>query len=344
MCLPAVQYYLASVCLALSHLHRHNVAHRNVMPENVLIDEQGHVKLTGFSLAKTFPYTDEHGVLMSKSFTVCGTAEYMAPEVILVDGHNTAVDAWALGVLACELVTGMTPFATAGDVTRMVGGKRRCTRAEHSEAKVMSAIAETHFKGLKLSASCVAELAAVPGSTELVLGLLSPSPLSRTVIPTYLSSQLRSGLGGQGGHASAESSSQLLGNRMFAGLDWAALRYGTMPAPFVPPKVDFRPAAAAAGDGGADGEEAANLLRRQDELKHVETEGGKTTACTAAKPAFQPSYLESTAASRLGSLTRIKREVVEDEDDEEKRNQRQQDEQFFQHLAYSGSQALFADF
>ncbi len=340
VCLPVAQFYLGSVCLALSHLHQHNVAHRNVKSENVLIDDGGHVKLSGFSLAKTLPYTNESGVLMSKSFTVCGTAEFMAPEIVLVDGHNTAVDAWALGVLACELLTGTTPFASAGEVTRVVGGKRRCFRCDNSEAKVMNAIAETHTKGVRLPVSCAAELAAVPGGTEVVLGLLSPSPLSRTVIPTYLSSPMQ------------PESSSLLGSKVFAGLDWVALRHGSLHVPYVPPRMELRPSltpAATPTDG--DGDEAAMLLRRkQDDAVHNLTESSKTTTTTtyaapsAAKAGPPPSYLDSTAASRLGSVTRAKREVVEDEDDEEKRNQRQQDEQFFHHLAYNGNQAIFADF
>jgi serine/threonine protein kinase len=66
LALPLALHYLASVVLALSHLHKHDMVYRNLKPENVLIDAHGHIKLVGFSLAKTLPYADEEGVLQNK--------------------------------------------------------------------------------------------------------------------------------------------------------------------------------------------------------------------------------------------------------------------------------------
>ena len=176
MSLPLVRFYLASAILALSHLHKHDIAFRNLKPENMLLDAQGNVNLTGFSLAKVLPYADEHGVLQNKTFTVCGTVEYMSPETLLVHGQTTCVDSWTLGVLACELLTGTTPFAHAGACMGWVQGKRRSVRSENWEGKVLHAIASTTTKGVILSNDCATELKAVPGATDMVIGDF-PAPL-----------------------------------------------------------------------------------------------------------------------------------------------------------------------
>ena len=180
MSLPLVRFYLASAILALSHLHKHDIAFRNLKPENMLLDAQGNVNLTGFSLAKVLPYADEHGVLQNKTFTVCGTVEYMSPETLLVHGQTTCVDSWTLGVLACELLTGTTPFAHAGACMGWVQGKRRSVRSENWEGKVLHAIASTTTKGVILSHDCATELKAVPGATDMVLGDF-PLPTSPSI-------------------------------------------------------------------------------------------------------------------------------------------------------------------
>ena len=98
----AARFYAACVLCALEHLHDHGVVHRDLKPENVLLDARGYAKLCDFGLAKA-----THG---RATHTLCGTPEYLAPEVILHEGHGEAVDWWALGVLLHELVTGAPPF------------------------------------------------------------------------------------------------------------------------------------------------------------------------------------------------------------------------------------------
>jgi len=185
--LPLVRHYLASAILALSHLHKHDIAFRNLKSENMLLDAQGNVHLTGFSLAKVLPYADEHGVLQNKTFTVCGTVEYMSPETLLVQGQTTCVDSWTLGVLACELLTGTTPFAHAGECMGWVHGKRRSVRSENWEGKVLHAIASTTTKGVVLSNACEEELQAVPGARDMIFGdplRFSLPPILINVYPT----------------------------------------------------------------------------------------------------------------------------------------------------------------
>ena len=75
----------------------------DLKPENLLIDTKGYLKITDFGFAKKLAPG-------SKTYTLCGTPEYLAPEVILQQGHDRAADWWTLGVLIYELVAGMPPF------------------------------------------------------------------------------------------------------------------------------------------------------------------------------------------------------------------------------------------
>lgn len=78
--------------------------YRDLKPENVLIDKQGYLRLTDFGLSKQ-GVVDNQGAL-----TVCGTPEYLAPEVLSKKGHGKAVDWWTLGSIIYEMLTGMPPF------------------------------------------------------------------------------------------------------------------------------------------------------------------------------------------------------------------------------------------
>jgi len=95
------KYYVAGTTYAFEHLHSKKIVFRDLKPENLLLNEQGHVKLTDMGLAK---------VLVGKTFTTCGTPDYFAPELIASKGHTHAVDWWTLGVLTFELLSGHPPF------------------------------------------------------------------------------------------------------------------------------------------------------------------------------------------------------------------------------------------
>jgi len=111
-----MKFYTAELCMALHHLHSHNVIYRDMKPENVLLDRFGHVKLTDFGLSKVLhPYVAEDGTKKFKQAkTFCGTPEYLAPELIqhrrLNTGYTVDIDWWSLGIVAFELVTGWPPF------------------------------------------------------------------------------------------------------------------------------------------------------------------------------------------------------------------------------------------
>jgi serine/threonine protein kinase len=91
--------YMHQIASAVSYLHERNVAHRDLKPENVLIGDDGSLKIADFGWAAL--------ILPGKRrFTLCGTPEYLAPEILNESGHCTAVDLWALGVLMYEFLYG----------------------------------------------------------------------------------------------------------------------------------------------------------------------------------------------------------------------------------------------
>ncbi|KAF2834575.1 serine/threonine-protein kinase YPK2/YKR2 [Patellaria atrata CBS 101060] len=97
------QFYAAEIVLILEFLHeQQGVAYRDLKPENILIDAEGHLKLVDFGFAKK---VDDR-----ETYTLCGTPEYLAPEVIRNTGHGCAVDWWAFGILVYEFLVGQPPF------------------------------------------------------------------------------------------------------------------------------------------------------------------------------------------------------------------------------------------
>ncbi|CAL1540845.1 unnamed protein product [Lymnaea stagnalis] len=94
------QFYSAQVLLALQYLHNANVLYRDLKPENLLIDSSGYPKMADFGFAKK----------VHQTWTLCGTPQYIAPEMILNKGYGKSVDYWGLGILIYEMVAGYVPF------------------------------------------------------------------------------------------------------------------------------------------------------------------------------------------------------------------------------------------
>ncbi|XP_057193216.1 microtubule-associated serine/threonine-protein kinase 2 isoform X2 [Triplophysa rosa] len=111
--------YFAETVLALEYLHNYGIVHRDLKPDNLLITSMGHIKLTDFGLSKiglmslTTNLYEGHIEKDAREFLdkqVCGTPEYIAPEVILRQGYGKPVDWWAMGVILYEFLVGCAPF------------------------------------------------------------------------------------------------------------------------------------------------------------------------------------------------------------------------------------------
>lgn len=97
--------YTAEIVSALTYLHSRGIVHRDLKPENVLLDSEGHIKLTDFGLAKQQMDSEQ-----ARTNSFIGTMEYMAPEIVEGKGHGKEVDWWSTGILLYEMLCGMPPF------------------------------------------------------------------------------------------------------------------------------------------------------------------------------------------------------------------------------------------
>lgn len=125
-------FYAGEIVLAFQYLQSIHIVYRDLKPENLLIDTDGHMKVTDFGFAK---------VVEDRTWTLCGTPEYLAPEIIQSKGHGKPVDWWALGVLIFEMLAGYPPFYDEnpfGIYQKVLAGKIEFPR--HFDVKVKDLI------------------------------------------------------------------------------------------------------------------------------------------------------------------------------------------------------------
>jgi len=113
------RFYTGCITLAMQHIHSHNIIYRDLKPENLLVSQSGYLKLTDFGFAK----------LRNQSSSLCGTPEYLAPEMISGGVQNFGVDWWCLGILIFEMLVGRVPFQDTKDMKLYM-------HVMHSTAKV----------------------------------------------------------------------------------------------------------------------------------------------------------------------------------------------------------------
>eukprot|EP00824_Muranothrix_gubernata_P002596 TRINITY_DN13154_c0_g2_i1.p1 TRINITY_DN13154_c0_g2~~TRINITY_DN13154_c0_g2_i1.p1 ORF type:complete len:374 (-),score=97.59 TRINITY_DN13154_c0_g2_i1:117-1142(-) len=148
------RFYAAQIVLAWEYMHKRYIIYRDLKPENVLIDSTGHLRIADFGFAKK---------VEDRTWTLCGTPEYLAPEIIQGRGHGKAADWWTLGVLLFEMLVGYTPFYDVdqmGTYQRILAGRIAFPSHVSADAKdlirrLLSADVTKRFGNLRAGANDV---------------------------------------------------------------------------------------------------------------------------------------------------------------------------------------------
>jgi len=125
------RFYAAGISSIFEYCHSKNIIYRDLKPENILLNIDGYLKLTDFGFAKVIEY---------RTYTLCGTPEYIAPEVLLNKGHGKPVDWWTLGILVYEMIVGYPPFVDEdpmGIYQKILSGKIVFPKLFDKDAKVL---------------------------------------------------------------------------------------------------------------------------------------------------------------------------------------------------------------
>ncbi|GMR34946.1 hypothetical protein PMAYCL1PPCAC_05141 [Pristionchus mayeri] len=171
-----MKLYVAETILAIEYLHSYGVVHRDLKPDNLLITAMGHIKLTDFGLSKiglmnrtTLVAEGVADVAETQQFKdkqLCGTPEYIAPEVIIRQGYGKPVDWWALGIISYEFLVGIVPFF--GESPEDLFSKVISEEVEYPDGEeALPPAAESLIKQL-LEKNPIERLGSVTGAPELM--------------------------------------------------------------------------------------------------------------------------------------------------------------------------------
>jgi len=128
--------YIVELAEALDYCHSKHVIHRDIKPENLLLGHQGQLKIADFGWSVHAP--------SSRRNTLCGTLDYLPPEMIEGRDHDEKVDLWSLGVLAYEFLVGNPPFEAEGHTQTY----RRISRVDLQFPKFVSEDARTFISAM----------------------------------------------------------------------------------------------------------------------------------------------------------------------------------------------------
>ena len=196
------RFYLVEIALALKHIHDQLYTHRDLKPQNVMLDRDGHVQLIDLGLAALSNH-DINAQVASRHNSIVGAVGYQAPEMLFVDklakGYSYSVDWWSLGVVAFELLVGRHPFGHAKGVTLVGGGEDGASNA---------ALANELYIPPSLS----------PSATALVRAFIEPS----------VSHRLGCGRKGRSDLAAVRA------HPFFADVDWEIALSKGLPPPWAP--------------------------------------------------------------------------------------------------------------
>ncbi|XP_041445389.1 cAMP-dependent protein kinase type 1-like [Xenopus laevis] len=109
-----IMFYTAEMVVALQFLHSKGIIHRDLKPENILIDKDGHIKICDFGIA------EENIIGQRTAHGLAGTPGYRAPEILLNEDYNAAVDWWSFGVTMYKMATGVMPFSASGSIQKQL--------------------------------------------------------------------------------------------------------------------------------------------------------------------------------------------------------------------------------